>query len=467
MQKLPAAPEVEMKRRNVLFVSDDVAMRSTIRRGLGRFGFDVSWVNEDGAAYRAFDRGMPEAVIIDLEVSACDGLTLCREVVDRWPNLPVLVAAGPDRLGLVIGSIRVRACDFVRKPLELRELALALERAIQRARLRDIVRQLPERMDHARGRSGLLGNSATIRQVYEMIDQVGPSDTTVLITGESGTGKELVARAVHEASARKDGPFVAVNCAAVPANLLESELFGHVRGAFTDAHEPRPGLFAQAGGGTLLLDEIGELPHELQSKLLRVLQEKTMRPVGGDEELPVDVRIIAATNRNLDKEIAEGRFREDLFYRINVVTVHVPPLRERGQDILLLAQFFIDRARLRSGKGVAGMTGTAAQKLLDYEWPGNVRELENCVERAVALTMFERLTVEDLPERIVRVDSREPEVEVGDPRQMPSLEDLERNYIQRVLEAVGGNKTRAATVLGIDRRTLYRKLERMHQAQAI
>jgi DNA-binding NtrC family response regulator len=456
-----------MKRRNVLFVSDDMATRSTIRRGLGRFGFDVSWVNENDAAHRAFDRGLPEAVIIDLELTACDGLALCREVVDRWPTLPVLVAAGPDRLNLVIGSIRVHACDFVRKPLELRELALALERAIQRARLRDLVEHLPERIDDARGRAGLIGSSPAIRQVYETIDQVGQGDTTVLVTGDSGTGKELVARALHEASARNAGPFVAVNCAAVPANLLESELFGHVQGAFTDAHEPRAGLFAEASGGTLLLDEIGELPLELQSKLLRVLQEKTIRPVGGDQETAVDVRIIAATNRNLDNEIAAGRFREDLYYRINVVSVHVPPLRDRGQDILMLAQFFIDRARLRSGKGVRGITGIAAQKLLDYDWPGNVRELENCIERAVALTMFERLTVDDLPERVVQSDARDSEVAGGDPRQMPSLEDLERNYIHRVLEAVGGNKTRAATVLGIDRRTLYRKLERMHHAHAV
>jgi two-component system response regulator HydG len=456
-----------MKRRNVLFVSDDVAMRSTIRRGLGRFGFDVSWVNDDGAAFRACSARVPEAVVIDLELGSCDGLSLCREVIDRFPNLPVLVAAGPGRLALVIGSIRVRACDFVRKPLELRELALALERSIQRARLQDIVTQLPDRIEDARGRSGLLGTSAIMRHVYDLIDQFGPTDTTVLVTGESGTGKELVARAIHEASARKDGPFVAINCAAVPATLLESELFGHAKGAFTDAREPRLGLFAQASGGTLLLDEIGELPLELQSKLLRVLQEKTCRPVGADEEISIDARIIAATNRELEKEIAEGRFREDLFYRINVVTVNVPSLRERGQDILLLAQHFIDRARLRTGKGVRGMTGTAAQKLLDYDWPGNVRELENCIERAVALTMFERLTIEDMPERIVRVDSREPEVEAGDPRQMPSLEDLEKNYIQRVLEAVGGNKTRAANVLGIDRRTLYRKLERMQQPHAV
>ncbi len=456
-----------MKRRNVLFVSDDVAMRSTIRRGLGRFGFDVWWVSEDGAAFRAFDRGLPDAVIIDLELGACDGLSLCRAVIDRWPKLPVLVAAGAGRLGLVIGSIRVRACDFVRKPLELRELALALERAIQRARLRDIVTQLPERIEDARGRSGLLGTSAPIRAVYELIDQVGPVDSTLLITGESGTGKELVARAIHESSTRSEGPFVALNCAAVPAPLLESELFGHARGAFTDAHEQRNGLFAEARGGTLLLDEIGELPLELQSKLLRVLQERKVRPVGAEEEVEVDARIIAATNRDLEREIAEARFREDLFYRINVMAVHVPPLRERGQDVLLLAQAFIDRARLRSGKGVRGMTGVAAQRLLDYDWPGNVRELENCIERAVALTMFERLTVEDLPERLARMDARESEVEPGDPRQMPSLEDLERNHIQRVLEAVGGNKTRAANVLGIDRRTLYRKLERMQHAQAV
>jgi two-component system response regulator HydG len=285
------------------------------------------------------------------------------------------------------------------------------------------------------------------------------SDASVLVTGESGTGKELVARALHESGNRRAGPFVVVDCASIPSTVLESELFGHIKGAFTDARADRRGLFVEANGGTLFLDEIGELPLELQAKLLRALQQRRVRPVGSNELIPFDARLVAATNRDLDGEAAEGRFRRDLYYRINVVQLEMPPLRVRGSDILVLAQHFLGQAAKRSGKRVDGFLRTAAEKLLAYDWPGNVRELENCVESAVALAEHDRITVDDLPERL-RSHHPTQFVVGSDARDLVSLEELEKRYVRRVLAAVGGNKTQAAKILGVERRTLYRKLER-------
>jgi two-component system response regulator HydG len=302
-----------------------------------------------------------------------------------------------------------------------------------------------------------------MERVRELVRRVARTDATVLITGESGTGKELVARAVHQESSRCEGPFVALNCAAVPAQLLESELFGHVRGAFTDARSARRGLFLEASGGTLFLDEIAEMPTEMQVKLLRALQERTVRPVGGNEEVPFDARIIAATNRDLDAEVGAGRFREDLYYRINVVGVHVPPLRERPGDIAELAGHFIQRFAERFGKPVTGLGPAVLDRLLAYDWPGNVRELENSIERAVALATGEQVTVDDLP---ARVKSRAVEATAVVPEasgRLVTLDELEKSYIHHVLRVLGSNKSMAARVLGIDRRTLYRRLEQFEK----
>jgi two-component system response regulator AtoC len=295
------------------------------------------------------------------------------------------------------------------------------------------------------------------------VARVAETETTVLITGESGTGKELVAKAIHTRS-RREGPFVAINCAAMPESLLESELFGHVKGAFTDARTARPGLFIKASHGTLFLDEIGEMPAGMQAKLLRALQERTVRPVGGDQEQAFDARLIAATNRDLETEVEEKRFREDLFYRINVVRIHVPPLRARGSDILLLAQHFLQRYQSGPTQRVVGIKSVAADKLLSYPWPGNVRELQNCIERAVALAQFDQVGIDDLPERVREFKSSRIAIESSDPTELLPMEEVERRYILRVLDAVGGNKTLAAQVLGFDRRTLYRKLERCRDA---
>jgi len=306
----------------------------------------------------------------------------------------------------------------------------------------------------------MMGESAPMQRVFDMVERVAENDATVLITAESGTGKELVARAVHARSARGAGPLVTINCAAMPEALLESELFGHTKGAFTDAKAARKGLFEEASGGTLFLDEIGEMPLGMQAKLLRALEERKVRPVGGNAEVEFDARILAATNRDLESLIEEKAFRADLYYRVNVVHIELPPLRSRGGDVLLLAQAFVERFAKRHRKRVTGFSAEVAGKLMAYAWPGNVRELQNSIERAVALARFEELTVDDLPPKIRDYRSSDVLVASTDPGELVTLEEVERRYVGRVMEAVGWNKTEATKVLGIDRSTLYRKLER-------
>jgi len=304
-----------------------------------------------------------------------------------------------------------------------------------------------------------------MKKLYRLLTRVADSEMSVLITGANGTGKELVARALHKQSRRRDGPFVAVNCAAVPEALLESELFGHLRGAFTDAGAARKGLFLDASGGTLFLDEIAELPLELQPKLLRALEERSIRPLGGTTEVPFDVRLVTATNRDLDEAIEQGRFREDLFFRINVIEIPVPPLSARGADVLLLAQHFLQGAAVRAGKSVRGITRPAAEKLTSYSWPGNVRELRNAIERAVTLTNHEEILVDDLPERIRAYRKTDLLIGAEDPSELARLEDVERRYILHVLKSVGGNRTQAARILGLDRKTLYRRLRQYERSE--
>jgi two-component system response regulator HydG len=331
---------------------------------------------------------------------------------------------------------------------------------VQHRALREEVKLLRRAVTSAQHFEELFGESLAMRQVFDLLARVATTEVSLLITGESGTGKELVARALHQRSNQRSGPFVAVNCAALPEALLESELFGHTRGAFTDARTARQGLFQQAHGGTIFLDEIAELPLSLQPKLLRVLQEHTVRPVGSDVELPVSVRVLTATNQNLEQAIAEKRFREDLYYRLNVVQVSLPPLRARGNDVLMLAQRFIEQYALRFGKPAERLTPKAAERLLTYAWPGNVRELRNCIERAVALTAYDHIGVDDLPEKIRDYRPSQILVASDNPDELISLEEIERRYILRVMEVLGNNKSLAAQILGVDRRTLYRKLER-------
>ncbi|WP_044889287.1 sigma-54-dependent transcriptional regulator [Myxococcus hansupus] len=444
----------------VLVVEDEREMRAMLEKGLTRRGFaPVALPSADEAlgllAAEDFD-----VVLTDLRMPGMDGLALCERIALNRPDIPVVVVTAFGSLETAVAAIRAGAYDFVTKPIDVDALVLVLERAVQHRALREEVRRLRQELGRRDDSGTVVGESPAMKQAYALIDRVADLDSTVLITGESGTGKEVAARAVHTRGRRKDGPFVAINCAAMPEALLESELFGHAKGAFTDAKAARTGLFVQANGGTLFLDEVGELPLTLQPKLLRALQERTVRPVGGDTEVPFDARIVSATNRDLELAVEEDRFREDLYYRLNVIGVELPPLRARGNDVLALSQRFIEQFASRTGKRVLGPSPAAAQRLLAYGWPGNVRELQNCLERAVALTSFEELTVDDLPERVRNYSQPRVVPETQDASELVTLEELERRYIHRVLEAVGGSRTLAARILGVDRKTLYRKLER-------
>jgi two-component system response regulator HydG len=363
-------------------------------------------------------------------------------------------------LETAIAAIRAGAYDFLTKPLALEVLEVALERAIQHRRLQDEVRRLRREVEVSERYEELLGSSPVMTRLFRTLERVAVSDAAVLIRGETGTGKELVARAIHRRGRRREGPLVALNCAAIPETLLESELFGHARGAFTGAAERREGLLLTAHRGTLFLDEVGDMPLATQAKLLRVLQERRVRPVGSDQERAADVRVLAATHRDLEAALEEGRFRQDLYFRLNVIGVELPALRERGNDVLLLAQHFLARAAARAGKQVLGLTPHAAERLLAWTWPGNVRELENCIERAVALTQHERLLVDDLPERVRLHRPTQVVIAAEDPTTLLPMEEVERRYVLEVLRAVQGHRTRAARILGFDRKTLYRKLER-------
>jgi two-component system response regulator HydG len=450
----------------ILVVDDDRRMCELLEAGLGRKGFAVSARTSavDALDYLGF--ADVEAVVTDLNMKGISGLELCERIAASFPDVPVVVITAFGSLETAVAAIRVGAYDFITKPFEIDELLFALDRAVQHKRLRDEVKRLRIVAGENRGESGLLGTSEALRKVEDLIERIADSEATVLITGESGTGKELVAKALHRRGRHAAGPFVAINCAAVPESLLESELFGHARGAFTDARTARVGLFAQANGGTLFLDEIGDLPLGLQPKLLRALQERVVRPLGSQSEIPFDVRVVAASNRDLASAVEEGRFREDLFFRVNVIHLEMPPLRARGGDVLLLAQEFVRRVCQSSGKQVVGLSSQAAERLLAYPWPGNVRELQNCIERAVTLARYEELMVDDLPEKIRSYRRSHVIVASDDPSELVPLEEVERRYILRVMEAVAGNKTLASRILGLDRKTLYRKLERFGEESA-
>ena len=447
-----------MTAARVLVVDDDAEMVALIERGLTRRGFTVLTAGGGDAAFATLTTEDVDVVVTDLQMAGLDGLALTARVVANRPGLPVIVLTAFGSMAAAIGAIRAGAYDFIAKPVELDALALAVGRAVRHRQLTDELVRL-RRQVAAGDDPELLGHSAALREVLEVIARVAVTDATVAITGETGTGKELVARALHRRSRRAAGPLIAINCAAMPEALLESELFGHVKGAFTDARSHRAGLFAQASGGTLFLDEIGELPLGLQAKLLRALQERRVRPVGGDTEVEIDVRLITATNRDLERAVEDHAFREDLFYRINVVPLRVPPLRARGGDVLLLAQHFLTEIARRFDKPVTGFTPAAAERLAAYDWPGNVRELGNAIERAVALARFASVTVEDLPERIRAYTPAAMTVAGTDPASLTSLEDVERRYILHVLHAVGGNRGQASAILGLDRKTLYRRLK--------
>jgi DNA-binding NtrC family response regulator len=448
---------------SVLIIDDDESMCRMIAQDLERRGHAPRWFASAQAAFAALRTEPAEVVLTDLSMPDLNGIELCERVAQNYPDVPVIVMTGFGSLESAVAAIRAGAYDFVTKPVELEVLALAVERALSHRSLKEQIRRLREEVGKTRRFEELIGESPPMVELYRRIERIARSDAAVLLRGESGTGKELVARILHRRSERKDGPFVAVNCAAVPEPLVESELFGHVAGAYTGAQAARRGLFIESDGGTLFLDEIGEVSLAVQPKLLRALEEKSIRPVGGNREQTVDVRVIAATHRDLETAVEEGRFREDLFFRVNVISLEIPPLRARGTDVLLLAQRAIEEFAERMGRPVKGMSHPVAERLLSYPWPGNVRELRNAIEHAVALTEFDTLLLEDLPERIREYRKSHVILGAGDPTELAPLEDVERRYILHVLDAVGGNRTLASGILGLDRKTLYRKLRRYEE----
>lgn len=443
---------------NVLVVDSDTGMLALVKRGLSQRGYSVTTETTTPEALRLALEGDFDLVVVNIQMPQMSGIDFCEQLRSSRVDIPVVVVTAQGSLESAVAAIRAGAYDYITTPLDLTALNLVIERAMMLRSLKDEVKRLrkvvPEQTDER-----ILGKSRAIREVLELVNRVAQTNATVLVTGPSGTGKELVAETIHRRSSRSGGRFVAVNCAALPENLLESELFGHARGAFTDAKSDRTGLFLKASGGTLFLDEIGELPLGLQPKLLRALQERTVRPVGKDREVPFDTRIVVATNKDLEAAVDAGAFREDLYYRVNVIQIDLPPLRLRANDVLLLAQHFIEGFSQRYEKSVAGLSAGAADKLLAYDWPGNIRELQNAIERAVALAHFEEITVDDLPQKIRRYRGWSATEELASGELLPMAE-VERRHIQRVLSSVAGNKRQAARILGLDRRTLYRKLER-------
>jgi DNA-binding NtrC family response regulator len=442
---------------SILVVDQDVEFALLVRDGLRERNYAAEAVHSAKAALSYLERTAVDIVVAHVHLREVSGLELVSRLRDRQSEVLGIVVTSQGSMETAVEAIRAGAYDFISKPFTLATLDVAIQRAVAYQTLRREVHDLRIAVAAAQPIATIVGDSPAIRAVTSMIHRVAESSATVLITGESGTGKELVARAVHELSDRRHLPFIAINCGALPPALLESELFGHVRGAFTDARQTRKGLFVQAGDGTLFLDEIGEMPIEMQVKLLRVLQERTLRPVGGDVEVSFGARLITATNRDLETEVEEKRFREDLFYRINVVNIPVPPLRNRPSDLLALTTYFVQKIAARTGKPIASVTDEAARLMVAYDWPGNVRELENCVERAMAIGRLNQITVSELPAKIR--DHRGSETSAtGMPGELITLDEVERRYVRQVLLATNNNKTDAARILGIDRRSLYRRL---------
>ena len=444
---------------HVMVVDDEPSMVDLLVTDLKMRGYKVSGFTSANLAADALTSTEAQVVLTDLNMPGMTGLQLCERIVANRPDIPVVVMTAFGSLETAIEAIRAGAWDFVTKPVELELLAVVINRAVQHHQLREDVRRLSEQSGAVAPFEDLIGVCHEMQHVYAQIRKVAPTNASILITGESGTGKELVARAIHKHSEHRNGPFVAINCASIPENLLESELFGHAKGAFTDARADRKGLFLQAQGGTLFLDEIGELPLGLQARLLRAMEQRTVRAVGSDKETPFDARIITATNRDLETAIEEGRYREDFYFRINVIQLDLPPLRSRGNDVLLIARDLLNHFARQMNKNVNGFQESVAERLMNYDWPGNVRELRNVIERAVALTEFEKLVVDDLPEKVRDYRQSTFRIDIDNPAELQTLEAVERNYIHRVLESVKGNRTEAARILGVDRKTLYRRLK--------
>ena len=434
----------------ILVVDNDSEMVGVLRRHLESEGLGVLALTDGAEACAALAREDFATVLTDLVMEPVDGLAILREAQRLQPGTRVVLMTAFGTLESVIDAMRHGAYDYLTKPFKLPELSLVVRRALEERRLRDENQRLRAEVEQRYSFDNILGRSKAMRAVFDQIGAVAETDTTVLLLGESGSGKELVARAIHWRSGRRQGPFVAVNCAAIPEALLESELFGHERGAFTGADRKRRGLFAESQGGTLFLDEIAEMPAPLQVKLLRALQDRTIRPVGGNEELRIDLRVISATNRDLPALVRQNRFREDFYYRLAVIPIRIPSLRERPEDIPLLAEHFLRRAATALGKTLEGFDEDALKWLLHHRWPGNVRELENVIERAATLAVKQTITQDDLRTEFTHAESG------SEPGVRPTLAEVESQYIRRILEETRGDKRAAAAILGISVRTLQR-----------
>jgi len=442
----------------ILVIDDEPVQREAVAGHLHKQGYDVRVAAEGASGLEVVRREPVDVVLTDYRMPGMSGFDLLTQVQALNPDVAVVLMTAYESVKGAVEAMQAGAFDYLAKPIDLDELDLILRRAIERRRLLSENRELKRQMEGRHRLEGIVSVSDAMEEALNLAARAAASRATVLLRGESGTGKEVVARAIHAASPRRDGPFVAVNCAALNANLIESELFGHERGAFTGADRQRQGRFEQADGGTLFVDEVAEVPVETQAKLLRVLQERAFERVGGGKTLRVDVRIIAATNRDLEALIAGGRFREDLFYRLNVVTIHLPPLRARRADIPPLVEHFLDRYAEENGKSVTGVSREAMDLLMKYDYPGNVRELENLIERAVVMARGDLLTTDDLPATL-RSDKSLPPSPA--PSSLPeTVEAVEREAIARALREAGGNQSRAAAALGLTERHLRYKLKK-------
>ena len=442
-------------RFTILVADDEKNIREGLAEALTIDGYTARTAADGAEALRVVETDDIDLVITDLRMPAKSGTEVLKTVVGRYPGLPVIVLTGHGTIEDAVAAMRSGAFDFVTKPVNLDHLSLLVKRALESRELARKNRELEAEVESQKRTRSIIGASAEMKKVFDIVRRVAPTRASVLITGESGVGKELVADAIHNLSPRRDGPLVKVHCAALAESLLESELFGHEKGSFTGAQARKRGRFELANEGTLFLDEIGEINQNVQVKILRVLQEHEFERVGGEETIEVDVRIVAATNRDLKKEIAEGRFREDLYYRLNVVNIHVPPLRERRDDIPLLAMAALKEFAEENGKKLEGFDPKARQALYSYPWPGNVRELRNCVESAIVMARGPLVGIEDLPPSVRSSgDERDIRIPSGS-----SLQEAEKLLIRETMVAQGGNKSRTAEVLGIGRKTLYQKIE--------
>lgn len=449
-----------MSKSRILVIDDEENMRHVLTAILKKEGYAVDTCPDAVSGLKKLEEQCYDQVLCDICMSGMDGLSFLKEVVARNFDTTVIVMSAYGSIDTAIEAIKLGAYDYIDKPFKPNEIILTLKKAEERARLRRENRRLKEEVESSYSFSNIIAKSEAMLHIFDMVKKIADYKTTVLILGESGTGKELIAKAIHYNSVRRDKPLITINCGGIPETLLESELFGHVKGAFTDAYRAKKGLFEEAHGGTLFLDEVGELPMSLQVKLLRALQEEEIRPLGDTRATKVDVRIIAATARDLAREVEKNTFRDDLFYRLNVLSIHVPPLRERREDISLLVDHFIQKYNSRLGTNVDGISPEAMHRLMEYEWRGNVRELENVIERAMVLTESKIIGLEYFPSSIQKGrDTFPDEILEGVTSIKKATKSVERELIKRALEQTKGNRTQAAHILEVSLPALLYKMK--------